>query len=75
MQRQRILERAGWKFWRCFALTFVTRKSEVIQDLLAELQHLDIHPISTDATYRSSYVESRCVSTVEEPTIDIEADA
>ena len=26
MQRQRILERAGWKFWRCFASTFVTRK-------------------------------------------------
>ncbi|WP_201512031.1 AAA domain-containing protein [Psychrobacter alimentarius] len=73
MQRQRILERAGWKFWRCFASTFVTRKNEVIQDLLAELQRLDIHPISTDATYSSSYVEYRCVSTVEESKIDIEA--
>ena len=75
MQRQRILERAGWKFWRCFASTFVTRKNEVIQDLLAELERLRIYPISTDATYRSSYVESRYVTTVEEPTIEIEADA
>ncbi|HCT73943.1 MULTISPECIES: AAA domain-containing protein [Psychrobacter] len=72
MQRQRILERAGWKFWRCFASTFVTRKNEVIQDLLAELERLDIHPISTDATYSNSYVESRVVTTVDAPLIDID---
>ncbi|WP_440454159.1 AAA domain-containing protein [Psychrobacter sp. ASPA161_9] len=75
MQRQRILERAGWKFWRCFASTFVTRKSEVIQYLLAELERLEIYPITTDTAYSSSYVESRVVTTVEEPIIDIEADA
>ena len=59
MQRQRILERAGWNFWRCFASTFATRKNEVIQDLLAELERLDIHPISTDATYSSKVIKQR----------------
>ena len=74
MQRQRILERAGWKFWRCFASTFVTRKDEVIQDLLLELEGLEIYPITRDTSYRSSYVESRVVTTVEEPILDIEAE-
>ena len=74
MQRQRILERAGWKFWRCFASTFVTRKKEVIQDLLAELERLEIYPITTDTAHSSSYVESRVVTTVEEPILDIEAE-
>ncbi|MGE6796109.1 AAA domain-containing protein [Psychrobacter okhotskensis] len=74
MQRQRILERAGWKFWRCFASTFVTRKKEVIQDLLAELERLEIYPITTDTAHSSSYVESRIVNTVEEPILDIEAE-
>lgn len=73
MQRQRILERAGWKFWRCFASTFVTCKDEVIQDLLAELERLEIYPISTSAAFSSSYVECRSVTTVDAPLIDIEA--
>ena len=75
MQRQRILERAGWKFWRCFASTFVTRKEEVTQDLLAELERLEIYPIATDATYSSSYVVSRVVTTTEEPLLDSDSDA
>ncbi|MCG3873048.1 AAA domain-containing protein [Psychrobacter sp. Ps7] len=72
MQRQRILERAGWKFWRCFASTFVTRKSEVVQDLLAELERLEVYPITTDRAHSSSYVESRIVNTVDAPLIDID---
>lgn len=75
MQRQRVLERAGWKFWRCFASTFITHQQEVIEDLLAELERLQIYPITTDQSYRSSYVESRVVNTVEEPMVNIEADA
>ena len=30
MQRQRILERAGWVFWRCFASTWSLRKDDVL---------------------------------------------
>ncbi len=75
MQRQRILERAGWKFWRCFASTFVTRKDEVIQDLLAELERLQIYPTTIDSSYSSSHVGFRRVTTVAEPIINIEVDA
>lgn len=28
MSRQRILERAGWTFWRCFASTWCLRKEK-----------------------------------------------
>lgn len=45
MQRQRILERAGWTFWRCFASTWSLRKDEVFQELLDHMTSLEIHPI------------------------------
>lgn len=74
MHRQRTLERAGWIFWRCFASTFVTRKDEVIADLLTTLEELNIYPINIDtSTYTSSYVESRRVTTVGDPTAKTEA--
>ncbi len=76
MRRQRILERAGWIFWRSFASTFVTRKAEVIADLLTKLETLNIYPISADSSaYSSSYVESRRVTTIDDPTPEIEANA
>jgi very-short-patch-repair endonuclease len=34
MHRQRILERVGWQFWRCFASTFVKSKKDVVAELL-----------------------------------------
>lgn len=37
MNRQRVLERAGWVFWRCFASTWSMRKDVVLQDLLSRL--------------------------------------
>ena len=37
MQRQRVLERAGWVFWRCFASVFIRRREEVIEELLRRL--------------------------------------
>ncbi len=48
MRRQRILERAGWRFWRCFASTFVMNRRDVIQDLLDTLQGVGIEPIGSD---------------------------
>lgn len=45
MQRQRILERAGWVFWRCFASTWTLRKDEVLEELIAYLTDLNIQPI------------------------------
>jgi very-short-patch-repair endonuclease len=43
--RQRVLERAGWTFWRCFASTWTLRKEEVFAELLERLGALGIEPI------------------------------
>ena len=45
MQRQRILERAGWVFWRCFASTWSMRKDDVIAELMARLTSMGIEPL------------------------------
>ncbi|MDO8955046.1 MAG: AAA domain-containing protein [Gammaproteobacteria bacterium] len=58
IQRQRILERAGWKFWRCFASTFVMYRKEVIEDLLSTLSEYGIQPIGAEG-YRSPLTELR----------------
>jgi very-short-patch-repair endonuclease len=45
MNRQRILERAGWVFWRCFASTWTLRKDEVLFELLQRLHAMGIDPL------------------------------
>jgi very-short-patch-repair endonuclease len=45
MLRQRILERAGWTFWRCFAATWQLRKDEVLGELVARLGTMGIEPL------------------------------
>lgn len=45
MNRQRVLERAGWVFWRCFASTWVLRKDEVLGELLDRLTAMGIEPL------------------------------
>jgi very-short-patch-repair endonuclease len=45
VRRQRVLERAGWQFWRCFASTFVRRRDAVFEDLAAVLAARGIHPL------------------------------
>ncbi len=59
MRRQRILERAGWRFWRCFASTFVLRRKEVVDDLLNTLNIMGIEPIGTEGINRSLHSEQR----------------
>lgn len=61
MRRQRILERAGWRFWRCFASTFVLHKEQVVAELIATLGELDIHPSAANSPVASIHVESRSV--------------
>lgn len=56
--RQRALERAGWKFWRCFASTWKISRQDCIDDLLATLTGLGIEPISGDRK-ASPLVEAR----------------
>jgi very-short-patch-repair endonuclease len=45
MQRQRILERAGWVFWRCFASTWSMRKDDVVDELVSRMQTMGIEPL------------------------------
>jgi len=61
MRRQRILERAGWRFWRCFASTFVIHKEDVVRDLIVTLAEHGIQPSSVDSPVTSIHVESRKV--------------
>lgn len=45
MGRQRVLERAGWTFWRCFASTWSLRRDEVVDELLSRLGAMGIEPL------------------------------
>ncbi|MFC5463028.1 AAA domain-containing protein [Massilia niabensis] len=45
MGRQRVLERAGWTFWRCFASTWSMRREAVLGELLAQLGSMGIEPL------------------------------
>lgn len=63
MRRQRILERAGWRFWRCFASTFVMNRVNVIQDLMSTLKSFGIEPIgSQNDAGLSIHTEQRKIS-------------
>jgi very-short-patch-repair endonuclease len=44
MARQRMLERAGWTVWRCFASRFVRERRAVIDELVAVLAERGITP-------------------------------
>ncbi|MBP6902101.1 MAG: AAA family ATPase [Burkholderiaceae bacterium] len=58
MQRQRILERAGWIFWRCFASTWSLRKDDVLTELRGRLHAMGIEPLGALARV-PTVVESR----------------
>ena len=45
MARQRVLERVGWTFWRCFASTWQMRREEVLAELMEQLGGLGIEPL------------------------------
>ncbi len=61
MNRQRILERVGWRFWRCFASTFVMNRKEIIEDLLHTLREHGIEPIGSENAPNSIHSEQRRV--------------
>jgi very-short-patch-repair endonuclease len=44
MRRQRILERVGWRFWRCWASSFTLDPDGCMDDLGATLERLGIGP-------------------------------
>ncbi len=48
MRRQRILERVGWRFWRCFASSYYRDPDAVMADLVATLEREGIVPVVGD---------------------------
>ena len=61
MRRQRVLERAGWIFWRCFAATFVRRREAALADLTSALAARGIEPVAGASTQPVVLVELRRV--------------
>ena len=59
MVRQRVLERAGWTFWRCFASSFVRRRQAVVDDLLATLERLSIEPLGSETVDSTVWVHHK----------------
>lgn len=58
MHRQRILERAGWIFWRCFASTWSMHKDNVLAELTERLHAMGIEPLGA-IEHTPLVVESR----------------
>lgn len=69
MQRQRILERAGWVFWRCFASAFVRRRKDVLDDLLRALADRGIAPIGAEGAPQSVHTERRVVCAISDESV------
>lgn len=61
MRRQRVLERAGWSFWRCFASSFTMDKKSCMNDLLLTLERIGIQPGVGSGMKLGQYTEHRVV--------------
>ncbi|MGQ0799927.1 MAG: AAA domain-containing protein [Pseudomarimonas sp.] len=61
MTRQRVLERAGWTFWRCFASSFVRRREAVLEDLMLTLAGLGIEPLGAESVDNTVWVQHKVV--------------
>jgi very-short-patch-repair endonuclease len=55
MRRQRVLERVGWRFWRCFASSFYRDPDGVLNDLVEMLIRMGIEPIGKGETSRPEW--------------------
>jgi hypothetical protein len=65
MTRQRVLERAGWTFWRCFASSFVLRQELVVSDLFATLSKMGIEPRGAESVDNTHWYEFKEVDPYE----------
>ena len=60
-RRQRVMERAGWVFWRCFASAFIRRRKDILDDLVTTLTERGIEPMGAEWAPRSVHTEQRVV--------------
>jgi transcription elongation GreA/GreB family factor/very-short-patch-repair endonuclease len=59
LNRQRVLERAGWTFWRCWGSTFYREPERVLSGLFDTLAEMGIAPTGGDIEIQNGYVELR----------------
>ena len=59
MARQRVLERAGWTFWRCFASNFRRHRTALLDDLFTTMSNLGIEPLGSDGVDNTVWVYSK----------------
>ncbi len=69
MRRQRILERAGWRFWRCFASAFVLHREQLISDLLETLAAHGVAPTSVGSPIKTIHSEQRRIKAFAKPDL------
>jgi very-short-patch-repair endonuclease len=71
MRRQRVLERVGWRFWRCFASSFYRDTDTVMSELFDTISRLGIEPLGnvecSGLTQR--YTEHRVIRSAENTDI------
>jgi very-short-patch-repair endonuclease/transcription elongation GreA/GreB family factor len=58
MARQRVLERVGWRFWRCWASSFTIDPDGCMADLFSTLDRNGIQPMTEDSR-PDCYTEQR----------------
>jgi very-short-patch-repair endonuclease len=59
LNRQRILERVGWTFWRCWGSTFYREPERILANLFDTLADMGITPIGGDMEFQSGIAEFR----------------
>jgi very-short-patch-repair endonuclease len=55
MRRQRVLERVGWRFWRCFASSFYRDPDGLLNELIEMLTRMGIEPVGKGEPGRSAW--------------------
>ena len=59
LNRQRVMERAGWTFWRCWGATFYREPERVLKNLFEKLEEMGISPIGAVTEALTGYTEYR----------------
>ena len=59
-KRQRVLERVGWRFWRCWGSSFTLDPKGCMDDLINTLNSMDISP-QTSERVSTIYTEHRVI--------------
>lgn len=74
MSRQRILERVGWRFWRCWASSFQLDPEGCMNDLIDTLHNMGILP-NTEGDFEYQFTEFKIASQINEADKNLEIGA